>query len=90
MSMLKFPGKLFIEDMDTVILEAKTRMAHLKLWCDGSKLDKKTGTKVVWKKYGLSRKWQEQKVGLGLNKEIFNIEMWSISEAFKVAEQKTG
>ena len=90
MSTLRFPGKLFIEDRNKAILEAKTGMAHLKLWCDGSKLDKGTGAAVVWKENGPGGKWQEQKVGLGLNKEIFDAEMWSISEAFKVAEQKTG
>lgn len=26
---------------------------------------------------------------MGLNKTIFDIKMWGISEAFKVAEQKT-
>ena len=40
-------------------------------------------------KDGAKKEWQEQKVGLGLNKEIFDAEMWGISEAFKVAEQKT-
>ena len=55
-SMLRFPGKLFIEDRDKTILEAKTGMAHLKLWCDRSKLDKGTGAAVVWKENGLDRK----------------------------------
>ena len=34
MSMLRFPKKLFIEDRGKAILEVKTRMAHLKFWCD--------------------------------------------------------
>ena len=59
------------------------------LWCDGSKLDSRgTGAAVVWKNEGTEKEWQEQKVGLGLNKEIFDAEMWGISEAVKVAEQK--
>ena len=86
---LSFPGKLIIEDRKRAILEAKGGMAHLKLWCDGSKLDKGTGAAVVWEKGGTTKEWQEKKVGLGLNKEIFDAEMWGISEAFKVAEQKT-
>ena len=61
----------------------------MKLWCDGSKLDKGgTGAAVVWED-SISGKWQEQKVCLGLNKEIFDAEIWGISEAFKVAEEKT-
>ena len=70
-------------------LIAEVGIAYLKLWCDGSKLDKGTGAAVVWKKEGASEEWQEKNVGLGLNKEIFDWEIWSISEAFKVEEQKT-
>ena len=90
MSRLSFPGKLIIEDRNRAILEAEAGMAHLKLWCDGSKLDKGTGAAVVWKKDGTYREWQEKKVGLGLNKEIFGVEVWSIFEVFKVVQQKTG
>ena len=82
-----FPGELIIEDRKKAILEAKSTNADLKLWCDGSKLDKGgTGAAVVWKSH-VSQKWQEQKLSLGLNKEIFDAEMWGISEAFKVAEK---
>ena len=60
-----------------------------RLWCDGSKLDQGgTGAAVVWKSH-ISQKWQEQKLSLGLNKEIFDAEMWGISEAFKIAEKTT-
>ena len=79
-----------IEDKNKAILEAKAGMANLKLWCDGSKLDDGgAGAAVVWKKDSAQKEWQEQKVGLGVNKEIFDAEMWGISEAFKVGEQKT-
>ena len=44
---LSFPGKLIIKDRKGAILEAKRGMAHLKLWCDGFKLDKGTGAAVV-------------------------------------------
>ena len=65
-------------------------MANLKLWCDGSKLDNRgTGAAVVWGKDNAQKEWQEQKVCMGLNKEILDAEMWGISEAFKVAEQRT-
>ena len=56
MSTLSFPGKLFIEDRNNAILEAETGMPHLKLWCDRSKLDKRTRAAVVMKKYGPGRK----------------------------------
>ncbi len=39
--------------------------------------------------HGSKKEWQERKVGLGLNKEIFDAEMWGISEALKVAERRT-
>lgn len=66
-------------------------MAHLKLWYDGSKLDKgATGAAVVWQIEDTIQELQEQKVGLGLLKEIFDAEMWGISEAFKTAEHRTG
>ena len=45
-----FPGKLIIKDRNRAILKAKVEMAYLKLWCDGSKLDKRTAAVVVWKK----------------------------------------
>lgn len=44
---------------------------------------------VVWQIEDTSKEFQEQKVGLGLLKEIFDAEMWGISEAFKIAEHKT-
>lgn len=34
-----FPGKLIIEDRNRAMLEAKTGIANLKLWGNGSKLD---------------------------------------------------
>ena len=37
----------------------------------------------------LSKEWQELKISIGQNKEIFGAEVWGISEAFKVAEQRT-
>lgn len=83
-----FPGKLIIKDRNKVILIAKTRKAHLKLWYDRSKLDKEdTGAAVIWKN-GISQKWQEQKFCLGLNKEIFNAKIWGVFEAFNIAKKK--
>lgn len=51
-------------------------MGNLRLWCNRSK-PKNGGIEagVVWEKDGTKEEWQEQKVGLDLNKEIFNAEM---------------
>ncbi len=44
-----YPRKLIIEDKSKTIYIAKTEKAHLKLGCDGFKLDKRsTGATVVW------------------------------------------
>lgn len=57
-----FLGKLIIENRNRVILEAKTGIANLNLWCDGLKLDSRsTGVAVVWKKESTEKEWQEQK-----------------------------
>lgn len=85
-----FPGELLIKDKNKALLEAKTGRDNLKLWYDGSQLDNRgTGVAVVWEKDGPRKNWQDQKVILGLNKEIFDAEMWGISKAFKDVEQKT-
>ena len=83
-----FPGKICIEERSKAIETAKKAddRANLSLWCDGSKLDQgEAGAAVVWK---LDNEWLTQKVTLGKNKEIFDAEMWGISEAVKIAEQK--
>ena len=75
-----------MEEKCRAIEEAKKDRADLILWCDGSKLNQGgTGAAVVWK---LDNRWLMQKVTLGKNKEIFDAEMWGISEAVKVAEQR--
>ena len=82
-----FSGELVIEDKNKAILEAKAGRGNLTLWFDGSNLDNGgTGAAVVWEKDGAKKEWQEQEAGLGLNKEIFDSEIWGISEAFKVSE----
>ena len=43
-----------------------------------------TGAAVVWKKNRLSKEWQELKISLGQNKEIFDAEVWGISEALRL------
>ena len=56
----------------------------------GLKLDTGgTGATVVWKSNCSGKEWQTIKVSIGQNKEIFDAEMWEISKAITVAEQKT-
>ncbi len=85
---LIFPEKLIIERKEKAIRKETTTGPDLELWCDGSKLD--TGgneAAVVWKDCS-QEKWQIVKVSLGKNKEIFDAELWGISEAINVVEQK--
>lgn len=75
-----------MEEKSKAIKTAKGDQADFTLWCDGSKLDYGgTGAAVVWKQ---DSDWLTQKTTLGKNKEIFDAEIWGISEAVKVAEQK--
>lgn len=84
-----FPGIIVVEGKNQEINRAKTGTADLVLWCDGFKRDEGgTGAAVVWKENAIDRRWQERKVSLGRNKKIIDAEMWGISEALKVAEQK--
>ena len=87
MPVQSFPGKICIEEKCKAIEIAKKAddRADLILWCDGSKLDQgETGAAVIWK---LDNEWLTQKVTLGKNKEIFDAEMWGISEVVKIVEQ---
>lgn len=53
-----FPGKLIIKDKSKAIYIVKTGKAHLKLWCNRSKLDKRiTGAAVVWED-NVNKKWK--------------------------------
>ena len=42
---------------------------------------------MVWKRHRQDSKWQTQKTTAGKNKEIFDVEIWGISEVVKVAER---
>ena len=81
-----FPGKICIEEKCKAIKIAKQadNWADLTFWCEKSKLDQgKTGAAVIWK---LDNEWLTQKIILEKNKEIFDAEIWEISEAVKIAE----
>lgn len=54
-----------MEDKNGAILKAWKKVADLKLWFDGSKLDNaKTSAVIVWKKESISEKWQKRKISL--------------------------
>ena len=56
-SNLFYPGKLMIEDRNRATFIATIEKAHLKRWCDGSKLDKGgTGAAAIWEDI-TSRNW---------------------------------
>ena len=78
-----------MKDRNGAIQMAKKELADLTLWCDGSKLEQRgTGAAVVWKRNRQGSEWQTEKTTLGKNKEILDAEIWGISEAVKVAEQR--
>lgn len=84
-----FSGELIIKDKKRALLKAKPRKAYIKLWYDGSKLDKSSiGAAIVWKDY-ITQKWQKLKLCPDLNKEIFDAKIWCVFEAFKIVEKIT-
>ncbi len=85
MSMQYFPGIIFIEEKHRVIEEVKKDWADLTLWCNGSKLNQERVGAIVVSK--LENSWLMQKITLGKYKEIFDAEMYGVSEAVKDAEQ---
>lgn len=85
-----FLEKLFIRDKNKAISKTKVEKSDFKLQCDRFELKNGgTGAAIVQKTDDLKKKQQKQKVCLSLNKEdIFDAEIWGISKAFQVAEQK--
>jgi len=56
------------------------------LWTDGSrKEDEWVGCAVVWKEEG---RWNKRRTHLGRQKEAFDAEMYVMSEAMKIADEK--
>lgn len=65
-----------MDDKNKAILEVKAGKGNLKLWCNRSKLENEgTRVAIIWETNGLKKEWQKQKVGLGLNKVTFDMEM---------------
>ena len=66
--------------------EARKDKPGLVLWADGSKLDRgQTAAAVCWEDKSAA-KW-ERSIFLGRNKEIFDAELWAISEALEIAKK---
>ncbi len=85
-----FLRQIFIKEKNRAVDIAKNNYADLTLWCDRFKLNQGgAGTALVWKENRQSNEWITQKIILGKNKEIFDVEIWDISEAVKVAEKKS-
>lgn len=84
-----FPGKILMEEKTRATDFTKGDRADFTLLCYGSKLDQGgAGAAVVWKENRQDNEWIKQKITLGKNKKIFDAEVWGISEAVKIAENK--
>jgi ribonuclease HI len=79
-----FPGNICIDDTATALKLAKQKSTRgLTLWSDGSRLDHGgTGAGVAWKSNG---EWLTSRTNLGKNKEIFDAELWGVSDALGIA-----
>jgi len=79
-------GKVIIQDEEQALKEAKLEREGLVLWTDGSrKEDEWVGCAVVWEEEG---RWKKRRVHLGQQKEAFDAEMYAMSEAMKIADEK--
>jgi ribonuclease HI len=79
-----FPGVIHVENTETATKTAKDpTQSGLVLWSDGSKLETGgTGAAVVWNR---DENWSMLRTTLGKNNEIFDAELWGVSDALKVA-----
>jgi ribonuclease HI len=79
-----FSGEICIANTATALKSAKTNKNDgLALWSDGSRLHHGgTGAEVVWKSNG---KWLTSWTHLGINKEIFDAELWRVLDALGIA-----
>jgi len=79
-------GRMIIQDEEQALKEAKWEREGLVLWTDGSKKeDEWVGCAVVWKEGDV---WKKRRVHLGRQKEAFDVEMYAMSEAMKIADEK--
>jgi len=79
-------GKVIIQDEEQVLEEAKLERSGLVLWTDGLKEeDEWVGCAVVWKE---GERWNKRRTHLGRQKEAFDAEMYAMSEAMKIVDEK--
>jgi len=82
----RLKGKVIIQDEEQAMEEAKVEREGLVLWTDGSrKEDEWVGCAVVWEEGG---RWNKRRTHLGRQKEAFDAEMYAMSEAMKIADEK--
>jgi len=77
-------GQVIIQEEKLARKEAKLESEGHVLWTDGSrKEDEWVGCAVVWNGEG---RWKKRTIHLGQQKEEFDVEMYAMSEAMKVAD----
>jgi len=83
----RLKGQVIIQEEEQALEEARREREGLVLWTDGSrKEDEWVGCAVVWKE----ERWNKRRVHLGRQKEAFDAEMYTMSEAVKIADEICG
>jgi len=81
----RLKGEVINQDEEQALREAKLERKGLVLWTVGArKEDEWVGCAVVWKEDG---RWKKRRTRLGRQKEVFDAEMYAMSEAMKVADE---
>ena len=79
--MMSFPGEIIIELKDKALEHARGNHDARVFWTDGSKLDTAdTGAGVAWMEDG---RWKIHQTRLGKNKEVFDAELWGVSDSVR-------
>jgi len=80
----RLKGQVIIQEEEQALEEARKEREGLVLWTDGSrKEDEWVGCAVVWKE----ERWNKRRVHLGRQKEVFDAEMYAMSEAVKIVDE---
>ena len=83
------PIQVILQVKQKAIQEVAKSWPGITLWTDGSKLDtRNVGAAVIWFDIRLN-KWQKKRRYLGENKDLFNAELWAISDALELGIKKT-
>jgi len=86
MEIRRLKGEVIIQEEEQALKEAKLEREGLFLWTDGSrKEDEWVGCAVVWKE---GERWNKRRRHLGRQEEVFDAEMYAMSEAMKIADEK--